>query len=79
MKAYVDEHWKRLRYDLFRAEGQPIGSGTAKSATRNVVTWRMKRGGQRWSETGATRMVAAGGEVHSDRPDVQMQRLARAA
>jgi hypothetical protein len=79
VKAYVDEHWKRLRYDQFRAEGRPIGSGTVESAARNVVTWRMKRGGQRWSEPGATRMLAAVGEVHSDRWDGQMQRLAKAA
>jgi hypothetical protein len=45
VKVHVDEHWKWLRYDLFRAEGRPIGSGTVESAARNVVTWRMKRGG----------------------------------
>ncbi len=79
VKSYIDQHWKRLRYDRFRAEGRPIGSGTVESAARNVVTWRMKRGGQRWSQAGATRMLAAVGEVHSDRWDTQMQRLAKAA
>jgi hypothetical protein len=79
VKNYVDQHWERLRYDRFRAEGRPIGSGTVESAARNVVTWRMKRGGQRWSEPGATRMLAAVGEVHSNRWDKQMQRLAKAA
>ena len=79
VKAYVDDHWKRLRYNVFRADGRPIGSGTVESAARNVVTWRMKRGGQRWSGPGATRMLIAVGEVHSDRWDVQMQRLAKAA
>jgi hypothetical protein len=79
VKSYVDQHWKRLSYDRFRAEGRPIGSGTVESAARNVVTWRMKRGGQRWSQAGATRMLAAVGEVHSHRWDTQMQRLAKAA
>ena len=79
VKTYVDQHWARLRYDLFRAEGRPIGSGTVESAARNLVTWRMKRGGQRWSNSGASRMLAAVGEVHSGRWDTQMQRLAKAA
>jgi hypothetical protein len=79
VKNYVNQHWKRLAYDRFRAEGRPIGSGTVESAARNVVTWRMKRGGQRWSRAGATRMLAALGEVHSNRWDAQMQRLAKAA
>jgi hypothetical protein len=57
VKSYIDQHWKRLHYDRFRAEGRPIGSGTVESAARNVVTWRMKRGGQRWSEPGATRAL----------------------
>jgi hypothetical protein len=79
VKGYVDQHWKRMHYDRFRAEGRPIGSGTVESAARNVVSWRMKRGGQRWSQPGAIRMLAALGEVHSGRWDTCMQRLAKAA
>lgn len=47
VKGYIEQHWKRLQYDLFRAEGRPIGSGTVESAAKNIVSWRMKRGGQR--------------------------------
>lgn len=79
VKAYIDEHWARLRYDVFRAQGRPIGSGTVESAGRNVVASRMKRGGQRWSDAGATRMLVGVGEVHSGRWDTQMKRLAKAA
>lgn len=79
VKAYIDQHWTRLQYDIFRSQGRPIGSGTVESAARNVVTWRMKRGGQRWSTTGARRMLAAVGEVHSNRWDTQMQVLPLAA
>lgn len=78
VKSYFDQHRKRLAYDRFRAEGRPIGSGTVESAARNVVTWRMKRGGQRWSQEGATRMLVAVGEVNSNRWDTQMQRLVKA-
>ncbi|HEM61438.1 MAG TPA: hypothetical protein ENO24_04030 [Chloroflexi bacterium] len=79
VKAYIDQHWTRLHYDEFRAAGRPIGSGTVESAARNVVAWRMKRGGQRWSSAGATRMLTAVGEAHSDRWDTRMQHLAKAA
>ena len=79
VKAYIDQHRARLHYDRFRSQGRPIGSGTVESAARNVVTWRMKRGGQRWSCSGAIRMLGAVGEVHSRRWDVQMKRMAKAA
>jgi hypothetical protein len=79
VKGYVDQHWPRLCYDRFRAEDRPIGSGTVESAAKNVVGWRMKRGGQSWSRSGATRMLAALGEVHSKRWSAPRQRSAKAA
>jgi hypothetical protein len=79
VKGYIDKHWARLHYDLFREEGRPIGSGTVESGAKNVVAWRMKRGGQRWSRPGATRMLAALGEVHSERWDTTNRRLDKAA
>jgi hypothetical protein len=79
VKEYIDEHWQRIDYARFRDEGRPIGSGTVESAAKNVVQWRMKRGGQRWSRPGATRMLAALGEVHSNRWDTTLQCLDKAA
>jgi hypothetical protein len=79
VKGYIDQHWPRLRYDQFRAEGRPIGSGTVESGAKNVVGWRMKRGGQSWSRLRAQRMLAALGEVHSNRWDTTVQRLRKAA
>jgi hypothetical protein len=79
VKGYIDQHWERLQYDLFRAEGRPIGSGTVESAAKNVVSWRMKRGGQRWSSEGASRMLSALGEIHSNRWETRALHLARAA
>jgi hypothetical protein len=75
----IDGHWPRLCYADFRAEDRPIGSGTVESAAKNVVAWRMKRGGQSWSREGATRMLAALGEVHSRRWSATNKRFARAA
>lgn len=79
VKGYIEQHWKRLHYDRFRAEGRPIGSGTVESAAKNVVAWRMKRGGQRWSSEGASRMLAGLGEIHSNRWETRILHLARAA
>jgi hypothetical protein len=77
--GYIDGHWPRLCYADFRSEDRPIGSGTVESAAKNVVAWRMKRGGQSWSREGATRMLAALGEVHSKRWSATHRRFARAA
>jgi hypothetical protein len=79
VKGYIDQHYHRMQYDRFRAEGRPIGSGTVESAAKNVVSWRMKRGGQRWSAEGAPRMLAALSEIHSNRWDTRLQRLAKVA
>lgn len=79
VKGYFDHHWKRIQYDRFREEGRPIGSGTVESGAKNVVQWRMKRGGQSWSRPGATRMLAALGEIHSRRWSPTRRRFAKAA
>jgi len=79
VQGYFAEHAKRLDYARFRAEGRPIGSGSVESGAKNVVAWRMKRGGQSWSRPAATRMLAALGEVHSGRWDEDCKRLAKAA
>ena len=79
VQEYVVRHAKRMDYARFRAEGRPIGSGTVESAAKNVVQWRMKRGGQCWSPEGARRMLAALGEAHSGRWGQHCQRLAKAA
>jgi len=79
VQGYIDNHWERIRYDLFREEGHPIGSGTVESGAKNVVQWRMKRGGQRWSRPGAARMLVAVGEIHSKRWSPTRRRFAKAA
>lgn len=37
VKGYVDQHGECMKYDRFRAEGRPIGSGTVESGAKNVV------------------------------------------
>lgn len=79
VKGYIDRHWDRIRYADFRDDKRPIGSGTVESGAKNVVQWRMKRGGQRWSRAGATRMLAVLGEIHSKRWSLTRRRFANAA
>jgi hypothetical protein len=79
VKGYVDQHGHRMKYDRFREEGRPIGSGTVESGAKNVVQWRMKRGGQHWSPDGAMRMLAAVGEMRSKRWSASRRRFPKAA
>lgn len=67
VQEYVTTHGRRMDYARFRAEGRPIGSGTIESGCKNVIGWRMKRGGARWSEEGVNRMLPLLGEIHSGR------------
>jgi hypothetical protein len=76
---YITQHANRLDYARFRAEGRPIGSGTVESGAKNVVQWRMRRGGQSWSSFGAKRMLAALGELHSGRWKGACRPLAKVA
>ena len=66
-KAYLLEHQERMRYKTFREQGYPIGSGTIESGVKNVVQWRMKRGGARWARERVNPMVVMLGEYHSGR------------
>jgi hypothetical protein len=54
---YFRDNRERMRYDEYRAQRLPIGSGTIESACKNVIAGRMKRGGMTWSPIGADGMV----------------------
>jgi hypothetical protein len=74
VQGYMTTHAHRMGYARFRAEGRPIGSGTIESGCKNVIGWRMKRGGARWSEEAVNRMLALLGEIHSRRWNEAWQR-----
>ena len=42
-----------MRYDLFRAQGYLIGSGTIESGCKQIVTHPLKRAGAQWIVDGA--------------------------
>ena len=67
--GYFAGNRKRMRYDEFRAEGYPIGSGTVESGINSVVHHRMKRPGRGWERAKGQAMLAGLSELHSGRFD----------
>ena len=51
--TYFSNHSQRMRYDVFRAQGYLIGSGTIESGCKQIVTQRLKRSGAQWTVDGA--------------------------
>jgi hypothetical protein len=66
---YFRARQTQMRYDLFRAQGYPIGSGTVESGAKTVIHHRMRRPGPGWKRDNAQAMSAALGELHSGRFD----------
>ncbi len=55
---YLFHNRWRMRYNVFRQAGYPIGSGTVESACKQVVRQRLKQSDMRWSSQGAQAMLA---------------------
>lgn len=51
--TYLRNHQQRMRYDLYRAKGLQIGSGTLESGCKQVISARLKQAGMIWSPDGA--------------------------
>jgi hypothetical protein len=78
--GYFTDNRERMRYDEYRAQRLPIGSGTIESCCKNVIAGRMKRGGMTWSPAGADGMVQIRCSLASHRFDTDfMATLAPAA
>ncbi|MEK6753917.1 MAG: hypothetical protein AABZ00_16790 [Chloroflexota bacterium] len=65
--AYFETRKHNMDYARLRREGYPIGSGTVESGINTVIHHRMKRQGRGWKREHAQAMMAALGELHSDR------------
>ena len=48
----------RMRYDLYRKRGLPVGAGVVESACKQIVGSRFKGAGRRWSKIGANAVLA---------------------
>jgi hypothetical protein len=73
--GYFESNLARMRYDRFRAQGYPIGSGTVESGCNNVVQHRMRRPGRGWTQDNANSMLAGLCELHSGRFTCAWQRI----
>jgi hypothetical protein len=67
--SYFKTNADRMRYDQFRADGFPLGSGTVESSANNIVERRMRRPGRGWCRQNANGMLALLCEYHSGRFD----------
>jgi hypothetical protein len=56
--AYYTEHASRMDYPYYLSQGYSIGSGSVESIHKQLLHARMRLAGMRWSERGASRMVA---------------------
>jgi len=65
--AYFESRQTNMDYARLRQEGYPIGSGAVEGGINTVVHHRMKRQGRGWKRNYAQAMMAALGELHSDR------------
>jgi hypothetical protein len=65
--AYFESRQTNMNYARLRQEGFPIGSGAVEGGINTVVHHRMKRQGRGWKREHAQAMMAALGELHSDR------------
>ena len=57
---YCEANMDRMRYDLCRRRGLPVGSGIVESACKRIVGSRLKGAGRRWSKAGANAVLATG-------------------
>ena len=55
---YYGTNRDRMRYDLYRKRGLPVGSGVVESACKQIVGSRFKGAGRRWSKIGANAVLA---------------------
>lgn len=55
--AYLEKRQAMMRYDEFRAEGWPLGSGMVESGNKLVVEERLKGSGMHWGEQNVNPML----------------------
>ena len=67
--TYFTNNQERMDYAHFRAAGYMIGSGTVESGCKQIVSYRLKRAGARWSEEGARLTAKARAAYLSDQWD----------
>jgi hypothetical protein len=65
--SYYSEHQTRMDYASYRARGLQIGSGSAESACKQLVTARLKQAGMIWEASGAEAVAVVRAWLKSER------------
>jgi hypothetical protein len=65
--SYYREHQNRMDYASYRARGMQIGSGSAESACKQLVSARLKQAGMIWEAAGAEAVAAVRAWLKSER------------
>lgn len=65
--SYYREHRGRMEYARYRARGLQIGSGSAESACKQLVTARLKQAGMIWDAEGAEAVASVRAWLKSER------------
>lgn len=65
--SYYREHQSRMDYANYRARGMQIGSGSAESACKQLVSARLKGAGMIWDAAGAEAVAAVRAWLLSER------------
>lgn len=65
----------RLNYARARSQGQPVGSGVVEATCKSLVNVRFKRGGARWKQERAGRLIRLRALALSERWDNAMELL----
>ena len=66
---YFRRNRARMDYARLRAQNLPIGSGVIEATCKTLVTQRMKRSGQRWTNDGGQAILTFRALAQSDRFD----------
>jgi len=75
--AYFERHRDRIKYNYFRRNKIPIGSGTVESAIRRVINLRMKAPGTFWKEDTAEIFLYLRSQLISGRWDLCFNNFSR--
>lgn len=75
---YFRRNRARMDYARLRAQNLPIGSGVVEATCKTLVTQRMKRSGQRWSQDGGQAILTFRALAQSDRFDAAWKLISAA-
>ena len=73
--AYFEERKDRMRYDVYRRRGIPLGSGAVESAIRRVINLRLKGPSIFWRKENAERVLHMRCYLKAGRWDELMRRV----